>query len=224
MSIVSKLQHILHEEQADEALIDLIPSLAALLPSGVEFEQDTWDLLVWQERKGNMNSFNVFFDKIKNEKLKAVAKIYVLEKRQRLTIKPRSIKSELVPIYILDQALGMRPIQKLTNAIFVEAQDLISSKFIKTSAPRQAGYLQAFGAWLAANLGYRISYKSTLATIYQHGRKATDEERDNKLIDNRMLEDMVAANQREDLIAKDQFYLSAFIVLVVHPANAILAR
>lgn len=47
-----------------------------------------------------------------------------------------------------------------------------------------------------------------------HGRKATDEARDAKLIDSRIIKDLIAANQRDNLSEKDQFYLSAFAILV----------
>ena len=158
MNAAVELQQYLHVQEADEALIDLIPSLAALLPQGVIFDHDTWDLLDWKTRKGTAKRFNVFFSRINNRELRAFAKLYALEKRQSKRISPESVKAMLPAIERLDQALGPRPANKLVNAVFIEAQELITDQVKNSAAPRQSGYLQAFGQWLSANLGYRISY------------------------------------------------------------------
>jgi len=214
MGVTIQLKHFLHEQEADEALIDLVPSLEKLLPEGVKFNQDTWNLLAWVPRKGTAKKYNVFFTNINNKELKTLVKIYLLEKRQSKGLSGRAVKALLPMVVHLDQALGTRPIHKISNAVFSEAQKLIVGKHRGTSPQRQANYLQLFGEWLSANLGYRISYRSTLVSNYFHGRKASDKDRDEKLIDSRILMDLVAAVQRGDLSDKDRFYLSAFVILV----------
>jgi|APLak6261672214_1056088.scaffolds.fasta_scaffold00239_7 integrase len=214
MDATAKLQQFLLELEADEALIDLIPTLEALLPAGVSFNMDTWDLLPWINRKGNAKSFNIFFDRIKNKKLKVLIKIYFLEKRQSIHFAAGSIKTELYALKFLDQALGSRTIEKISNAIFHEAQDLIATKIKASAAPRNADFLEMFGKWLSINFGYRISYYNTLISIYLHGRKASDIDRDNKLIDSRIAMDLIAALHQEGLSLKDEFYLLIFVLLV----------
>lgn len=214
MGVTVQLKQFLNEQEADEALIDLIPSLEALLPEGVVFDQDTWNLLAWETRKGAAKTLNVIFSKINNKELKNLAKIYFLEKRQSIGVSGRSVKAMLPVIVYLDHALGARPIHKLSNAVFVDAQKLIVSKRKASATQRYANYLQVFGQWLSANLGYRISYRSTLVSAYLHGRKASDKDRDEKLVDSRIIMDLVAAIQRDDLSDKDRFYLLAFAILV----------
>ena len=208
------LQRLLDEQHANEALIDLIPSIEMLLPSDVTFEQDVWNILAWKTRKGKSKVLNIYFHRIRNLELRTYTKLYVLEKRQRKSIVAGTAKALVLAIEKLDNALGYIPIQKISNAIFYEAQVIINEHVKNTSAPRHAGYLEDFGRWLSANLGYRISYKCTLESQYQHGRRATDLERDNKLIDTRILIDLISKNQSESLILKDEYYLSVLTLLV----------
>ena len=214
MSVAIELQQFLIKQEANKALTDFIPTLEALLPLGVEFNMDTWDLFSWTTRKGNSKSFNVFFDQIKNQKLKVLIKIYFLEKRQRKCISAGTIKPELYALEFLDRALGSMPIEKINNTVFEDAQDLLGGEIKESAAPRNASYLEVFGRWLSVNMGYRISSCNTLTSTYLHGRKASDEARDNKLIDSRIMVDLINALHQEDLTLKDQFYLLTFVLLV----------
>ncbi len=213
MGSVAQIKRFLDEQGADHALIDLLPSLQALLPNNSDFDSDQWDLLLWHQRRGNKKHYFVYFDKIRNQDLKLLAKLHLLEKRQAKQVVAGTIKAILPAIAILSRALGARPINKLSDAVFMDTQELIVAETPQTSAPRIAGYLESFGRWLNINLGYRISYTCTLTSRYQHGRRASDKERDAKLIDSRIVADLVAANQRDDLSSKDRFYLSSFIIL-----------
>lgn len=209
-----KWQEILDEQEADSALVDLLPTLEGLLPSGVQFEMDTWDLLPWVPRKGKAKSFNVSFHKINNTKLKILIKIYFLEKRQRFSVSANSLTPELHALLFLDKTLGMIPVDKITNAFFYDTQDLIVANSKATAASRYANFLEAFGRWLSLNFGYRISYKNTLPTVYAHGRKASDENKQLKLIDTRITIDLIAALHNEDLSKRDEFYLLILVIFI----------
>jgi integrase/molybdenum-dependent DNA-binding transcriptional regulator ModE len=214
VSKTQKLQQFLAKQEADEALIDLIPSLEELLPAGVSFDMETWDLLPWVTRKGNAKSYNIYFDKITHETLKILIRIYFLDKRQSKHVSATTIKTELAALRFLDQAIGSRAINTISNATFEDAQALIVAKIKKSAAPRTVSYIETFGIWLNANIGYRISFCNTLQSIYLHGRKATDKDRDNKLIDFRIIEDLIACVHNEDLSDKDQFYLRILVLFV----------
>lgn len=209
-----KIQNFLQEMEADSALIDLIPSLEALLPSGVKFEMDTWNLMPWVTRKGKAKIYNIIFDKIKNDRLKTLIKIYFLEKRLRFYGLPSSWKTELNSLVYLDITIGLIPIDNITNVHFYEAQDLISSNTKDTASPRYAKFLEVFGRWLSMNLGYNISYISTLQSNYKHGRKADDKDRCNKLIDTKIAIDLLDSLHNEDLSEEDEFYLLIFALLI----------
>jgi len=214
MSAAINIQELLIEKEANEALIDLIPSLTALLPKGVKFEMDTWDLLAWNTRKGNAKSYNIFFNKINNNVLKTLIKIYFLDKRLSKNILASSISTEILALNYLDKALGSRPLDKISNVIFDEAQELIKKNEKGGSPSRYSNFIEVFGRWLSANLGYRVSYENSLLSSYLHGRKASDEDRDNKLIDSRIAIDLINALHKDNLIIKDQFYLLTFVLLV----------
>lgn len=214
MTDILKLKQFLIEQEGDEALIDLIPTLQTLLPEGVKFEMDVWNLFEWKTRKGNAKTYNIFFDKIKNDRLKDLIKIYFLEKRQSKDILAESIRAELYALNFIDKALGPRPFDKLSNNIFYEAQEMIIAAKSHNAAERSLKYLEVYGSWMTSNLGSRISYKSSLLSTYLHGRKASDKDRDNKLIDSRITIDLINSLHKEDLILKDQFYLLIFVLVV----------
>lgn len=214
MSAVLKPKEFLLQQEADEALIDLIPTLKALLPTGVSFDNDTWDLFSWKTRKGNLKTFKIFFDQINNEKLKVLIKIYFLEKRQRKGISEGSIKTELAALKFLDQALGLRSIERINNIIFEDAQNLIDISVKESAASRNASYLEVFGRWLLVNFGYKISYCNTIRSTYLHGRKSSDEDREKKLIDSRIMVDLIDSLHQEGLIIKDRFYLLTLVLFL----------
>ncbi len=214
MNLTEKLQQHLHEQQADETLIDLIPSLELLLPEGVTFEMDTWNLIYWQMRKGRARTLNLNFEKFKNKDLMILTKIYFLEKRLTKNIDPKSLIIIIQAIRQLDNALGMQNISKISNAIFLKAKELITTQSYKSTRYRYIDFLVAFGNWLSINMGYRISFENNLEKYYDHGRKSSDNQRHEKLIDSRIILDLISANQRDNLSLKDQFYLSAFAILV----------
>jgi hypothetical protein len=192
MGKAAKIQKYLTKLDANEALIDLIPALEELLPMGVGFDMVQWDLLPWKTRKGSAKSYIIKFEKIKNRGLRTLIKIYFLEKRQRKSISSSTIRAELNSLFFLDRALGSMGLNSISNATFENAQDLIVANIKASAAPRNVDCLIVFGRWLTVNLGFRISFCNTLQTIYIHGRKASDKDRDNKLIDSRIIIDLIA--------------------------------
>jgi len=145
MIVTIKLQQFLVKQDANKALIDIIPSLEQHLPEGVEFDMDVWNLLSWQTRIGNAKCFNIYFDKIKNQELKDLIKIYLLEKRHKKNVTAGTIKNHLYALNFLGLALCTRSIEKLSNVIFYDAQELIEHKFEETTASRYADFLEGFG-------------------------------------------------------------------------------
>ncbi len=209
-----KLKEFLEEYEANEALIDLVPSLSSALPAGVDFNSDEWDLLPWLTRKGNAKTFNINYYKFNNNELKKVLKLYVLEKRINKKVSANSINIIINSLVFLDQAIGLKPLKLITNSDFEIAEELIEQKCKKSAVPRYVDFLVVFGRWISSNFGFRISFTNSQPSIYQHGRKATDKERDNKLIDFRIIVDLIDCLHREDLSDKDRFYLLILVLFV----------
>ncbi|TCS40086.1 hypothetical protein [Reinekea marinisedimentorum] len=214
MSSSAVLLNFLHKNEADNALVSISSRLNDALPPGVSFTDDQWNIIDWFKRPGNSKVRNLDFSLIQNQELKLAIKTYLVEKRLLSYQEGNGLAAILPPLCLIDEALGARPFNKITNAVFEETQELIQQRYNKSVPYRMAGYLELFGKWLAINFGLRITYTKKLNSNYYHGRKATDEDRENKLIHPHILVDLINANQREDLIERDKFYLSVFTLLI----------
>ncbi len=208
-------EKFLIEERASPTFIDLLPHLWKLLPDGVEFESDVWNLLAWHKRPGNKTVFNVYFDGFQNNELKLAVKLYVLHKRLTSKLTAGSVKTKVAGISHLDRTINVKPLSALSNGDFYETERRISKELKGTSPYRAAGYLQTFGKWLNGTLPYRISYRNSLKNASQHGAKASEKAKADKLIDTRVLGDLLAKNADASISEKDRFYLSVLTIMVV---------
>lgn len=214
MSSSAELVNFFKINEADNALINLSARFDDTLPLGVSFTDDKWNIIEWCKRPGNAKQRYINFSIIQNQELKHAIKSYLVEKRLLKKVDGRSMTSMFPSLCVVDEALGARPFNKLTNAVFEEAQELITQKYTKSSPHRNACVLELFGRWLAVNFGLQINYVNTLKSNYYHGRKATDEDRENKLIHPHILIDLLNYNQDETLIERDQFYLPVLTLLL----------
>lgn len=207
-------QQFLVEENASSAFIDLLPHLWKKLPDGVDFESDVWNLLAWHDRPGNKATFNVNFSGFANNELKLTIKLYVLHKRLTSTIHAGTAKAIVAGLVHLDKTIKVKPLSALSNGDFYETERNVAKELKGTAPFRTAGYLQTFGTWLSSRFHYRISYRNALKNVVQHGGKATEDAKADKLIDTRVLGDLLAKNADEDISDKDKFYLSALAIMV----------
>jgi len=214
MRIKPNLVSLLKDIGSHETIIELYKSLASLLPNDVSFESDVWNLHAWVTRKGSSKSYNIYFDKFKNEELRIVIKIYFLNRRRELMLAPESMQAISYALEYLDKALQAMPLSRISNRIFEDAAELITNEVKRTSVSRTIDYLVVFGDWLLLEFGFRISFANNSISYYQHGRKATDEERDAKLIDSRIIAELINCRHRTDLNEKDQFYILIFVIFV----------
>lgn len=203
---------VLVDYPASESLVDLIPRCNEQLPDGVRFEDDLWDILDWQPRKGNARYCNLDFREFGNNELKELTKIFILHRRLTEKIGERAAQLYVSAIKQLDRMLWRKTVKELVNADFYRAEKYMEQN--SESAPRLAFSLGTFGKWLNAKVGLPISYTSGIAPVYKHGRKGPEEGRQKKLINTLVIRDMIEANARTDLAAKDRFYLSVFTIFV----------
>ena len=210
-----KIQEWLGGNEKARHLLELIPVFFNALPEEVDFDSDIWDLLAWVRRKGNRKSGNVIFKRFQNSELKLLVKIYILYKRETSTVDIGVATMATASLLALDQTIGAaRSALKLNNEDFAEAQAWLEQKYRRSTPAKMSNYLQDFGVWLNTFMGLRITYKSSLQSISYHGRKANQGGRDKKLIPTEVIRDLIAASSREDLIIKDRFFLSAFMINV----------
>lgn len=215
MNNPAELSEILVKNKAEHTLIELIPLMQTVMPSGEHIHSDEWDVIEWYARPGNSQKSILNFAKIENYELRQVTKIYLCEKRLLKKVDGKSLFHELDAMVVLGRALGTRSLSKITNAVFQQAETTLSKTFKNSTAVRRTAYIVTFGKWLNSNFGLRISFSSSSPSLYFHGRKAlTDESRETKLVDTRIIVDLLTHAKSRHLIEKDSFYLSVFALLV----------
>lgn len=204
----------LSQIDAEHEIIRFNENLISLLPINVDFESDCWNVLEWVPRKGGAKYYNLYFDKFKNNELKILIKLYLLNKRNECGMKAGSMSSIILSLLFLDEALQARPIKVISNATFEVAAELIEKKVKKTAASRSVDFLVSFGGWLLSDFGFRINFSNQCMSYYQHGRKSTDAERDAKLIDSRVIASLINCRHKPELNEKDEFYILIFVLFV----------
>jgi len=209
-----KLKELLSGYTLSPTLSELLPKLGSVLPIGVDFESDTWELISWLTRPGNSETFPIYYYDIKNSDLRKCLKVFTLHKRLTKTVGGRAAHMYLDTCKFLDKVILGKDISKLRNVDFYNAEILIKKSCERTAPKRFADMLEEFGAWLNWQLGISISYEAGLPSVYMHGRKASEEGRQEKLMSTEVIRDMVAANNNTDNSDKDRFFLSAFVILI----------
>jgi len=205
---------ILSRFQPTTVLLEMLPKLVALLPSGVSFDSDIWNLVRWITRAGNKKIYNVYFIDINNCDIRQCLKIFILYKRLTLKIGVSDVQNYFGAVKYLDRAVLLKDVKLIRNADFYQAEKLISINCKGTAPERVADALQGFGEWLNWSVGIPISYVLRINQMHLHGRKASEESRQAKLISNSVIHELIASNNRPDISVKDRFFLSAFVIFV----------
>lgn len=211
MTLAAELEHWLVDQQSSDAFRDLSSELLGLIPDGRPLQSDVWNLILWVTKIGNAKVKNVRFDRIKNDELKCLCKLWVLH--ARLTGSLNSLAGALQrisAIEALSREIGARPIKTLKTDDFYAAEAWLPAK----SAYRLAGHLQQASDWLSLNFNLRLDYKNQLPNPNSHGRHGSDEGRAEKLLPTAIIRDLIRARHNEDLIAKDRFFLSVLVITV----------
>lgn len=208
------LEEVLSDYNASPTLIEMLPRLDAILPPGVDFAADTWDLLPWVPRPGQAASYNILWNRIQNHTLRNCVKVFALHKRLTAKVNAGTMMINFTMAKSLDKAIGPKPVKLIRNADFYKAEEIIKSKHFVTSPFRHAMALREFGGWLNWQLGLPISFEPQDQAPPKYGRKGSEEGRQEKLMSTQVIHDMIASNSRTDLSEKDRFYLSAFVILV----------
>ena len=210
---ILSLREVFKDFKVDKPYQDLFDQYLQVLPENVCFDDDCWDLVDWLTKKGNAFTFYVDFSKFYNNTLKNLTKCYLLEKRFKNNVSPRIFKLNIQAISFLDKELNERKINTLNNGDFLRAEKTMSTE-IPGSVYRAASALKTFSKWLNRVLGLRVSYKNKVTSVYLHGRKANDEQREAKIISSPVLIQLLSHLNNETLHKKDRFYISALSLLI----------
>lgn len=213
MSLEDALRLFSSEQLRQEQL----SALQNVLPAGVNFDDDKWDVLSWERMRHSKKVFHVPFHCIHNTQLRAAAKVYVLY--QRLT-KRNLGSSALHFVYalrFLDQVIppGL-PVQNLSNSAFLQAQACILDQLGEESMRGYgaAGALQAFGLFLQLHANLPITFLCGLARPSHAGQDGTAAGRNERLIPTEIIRDLLAIRSQPGLPLKDELCLHMLLVLV----------
>lgn len=201
------------EQGASSAFIEIYSELAQMLPPDVAIDDDIWNILPWLRSTRNSARTNIHFEVIQHRDLKILCKLWVLH--ARLTGRTYSLAAacfRIAAMEALSHVLGARPLLSLKTDDFLAAERWLRDGY--ASAFRRAGYLQQASQWLSISFNMRLEYRNRLRNPTVYGRYGTDAGRARKLIPIDVIRDLLNARHRDDLIAKDKFFLPVLVISV----------
>lgn len=208
-----QLENWLSEVPIEPVIIDLLPRLLAEIPASYSFETDEWDVIEWETRGvSKKRSSTLAFSRIAHTELRELAKLWVLDSRLKKQTGVGSAKWKISILKPLAEVLGARPLRTLKTNDFYDAESRLREEFAQGTAFRGSGFLESASSWLGMSLGLPLDYHSRLINPDVHGRYGTDEGKANKLVPDSVFRDLILARHREDLIAKDTFYLNVLAI------------
>jgi hypothetical protein len=213
MNAAEQLKVWLQEIPVDPVLIDKVDPLLKLLPAGYSIEDDDWDVIDWNTRGlARKRTSLLRFSKITHTELRNMGKVWVLDGRLKQAAGVSTAKFKIGTFMALSRVLGARPLITIKTDDFYNAEKLLKDQSSGGYAFRQAGYLESASSWLGTSLGISLDYHNRLVNPVVHGRYGTDEGKANKLVPDSVFRDLIAARHREDLIAKDAFFLNVMAI------------
>lgn len=205
----------LEEQGATSAITQMVGELRRQLPPGASLHDDTWNILPWLKRVRNSSAANLHFSVIQDPDLKMLCKAWVLHARLTGRLSSHSAAFYRVKTFeALSRVLDVRPIKSLKTDDFVTGERWLREKYQPSTMYRLAGWLQQASAWLAISFGMRLGYRNGLTPPAAYGRRGTEAGREEKLIPTEIIRDLVNARHREDLAAKDKFYLAVLAISI----------
>lgn len=208
---MQKAEELLRELASDgsaPALIDALPRYVESAPDWLVVDADVWNIAPLL-RSNSARIFNISFGAISNLQVRELARLYALWQIVDQKVGAGSIRAAWQSFVVLGQTLEERSVETLKTEDFYTTDALLRGRFNAGSAARACSDLAAVGRWLSRHVGMRIDYVPKDQTKAKHGRTATDEERQDKLLPDEIIASLLAARGREDLNMRDRFFLSA---------------
>lgn len=181
-----------------------VSALAALLPSGVIFAHDQWDVGAWAYSQARRQAFNLGFDRIAHAELRNATKIIVLVRRMERSIGPSRASSYVIVAQAVGEVLGARPIVSMTSQ---DAQR--AAKMLLQQSRSYLKNLATFVGVLRRLYGVAVRYKAPKSAAVLHGSKGTEAGRKEKRISEFLLRSMLELLHRNDLAEDDRLFISA---------------
>lgn len=195
-----------------ESLLVFAEYTISRLDEGVDFFADVWNILSWETRPGNRKAMPLRLDKLENQRLRIIAKIYIAEKRVNKRIGAATAFSLFYALLKLDKQICMKDITKINMSDF-EAIQLEYARKGFAGKVATLTFLQAFANWLRLKLGLAIKYDAPKVRIgIEYGRHGTEEGRSKKLIATEIIARLFSLAQDPYISLRDRFFLNAVVV------------
>lgn len=203
----------LDSHNANLEIRELIEKKLPRILGEVEVSSDEWDLKSWVTNMKNYDRVSVYFGRIQQIDLKLTCKVMIVEARVNKNISSASFARQMIVAFCgLADVLGARKFSTLKTDDFFEAEKIFA---IKYSRPYDfASSLQRISQWLSLNFFMRLDYVNRFTSHHSstHGRKGTDEGREEKLISIDIIRQMLEAKNRTNLSESDKFFISVFAI------------
>lgn len=208
-----QLEDWLSELSADPVTVNMLSPLLTEIPATHSFGDDDWNVVDWETRGVARRRFSILrFSKIAHTELRTIAKLWVLDGRLKKQAGVGVAKWKITSLAKLGEVLGARPLRTLQTDDFYEAENKLRAGAAPGTAFRASSYLESACSWLKIRLGKPLDYQSRLSNPIVHGRYGKDETKAEKLVPDSVFRDLIAARHRDDLIAKDSFFLNVLAI------------
>ncbi len=211
--MAERLRALLEKAVGDTPLVHELPRYLSGAPEWLDPDAETWNI-AQLHHQSDKKTWTLDFRRLTHQELRAVARAHALWQIVEQQVSPTSLTGALnVFVYLADQ-LAARPLALLKTEDFHAAEHDISSNYAPGTSARMCADLQRICAWLDRHVGLRLEYTSTLRAPTEHGRAATDEGRDAKLLPDSVVADLLSARHDPNLSKRDRFYLAVIAISV----------
>lgn len=211
MASSKKLEDVITKAVGQTSLARDLSRYVTNAPKWLDHQEDVWNVAPLHARS-DVRTWTLDFTRVAHLELRAVARAHALWQILEKQLRPISLLNALRAFIHLSYQLGPRPLRSLKSEDFYLAERDISGQYGEGTVARMCADLQRIGRWLSINVGMRIDYKSARSIRRSHGREATDNERDCKLLPDVIIAELLAARHRENLHDLDRFFLAAIAI------------
>jgi len=190
-----------------DSLLDRLPQLVDAAPSWLTPEAETWNVALLHPLV-RVRTCTLDFTTIKHSELRQLARVFTLWRIVERKNGPSALLAGLRAFRDIGTALEARPMSTLKVDDFYAAELLIRKMCGQGTFARRCSDLQYVAEWLTRHAGIRVGYTSKHRAERTHGREATDDQRDAKLLLDSVVSDLLSARLREDISDRDRFFLS----------------
>lgn len=193
--------------------VDAVSIYYESAPKWLRFENEVWNIAPLH-KNGSVKEFNIDFKKVGNIGLRNIARLYLLWAIVEKRVGPASARMSIDGFAVLSDALGSRSVATLKSDDFWRAGRILERRYAPGATARLSSELSRIGRWLSEHFDFRIDYKAKERRSASHGRQATEGQREDKLLADEIIHDVLALFRRDDIPSRDRYFLCVLAISV----------